>query len=232
MKKILVIEDDFAIRQSVEYALRRAHYEVKTLDSGAEALETIERFAPDLIVLDIMLPGKDGHEIIQELRSKDSSTAVIMISALGESSDKVKGLELGADDYLAKPFSLEELLARIEANLRRTSMQTTQETSFEAGDLILDCARRTLLVSEQSITLRSKEFDVLVELFKAHGNVCTRADLAQKVWGYEYLDSSRTLDVHIRNIRRAIETPSRYNYIKTVHGVGYQLDVRTKEDLV
>lgn len=232
MKKILIIEDDFAIRQSVEFALRRKKYDVKTLDAGTEALATIEAFAPDVILLDIMLPGIDGFEILKKVREHDTHTAIIMVSALGETSDKVKGLAEGADDYLAKPFSLEELIARVEANLRRVekSADATLQRTFSVGDLVLDEAHRSLTVAGNAVELRSKEFDVLAEILRADGAVCTRQDLAQKVWGYEYLDSSRTLDVHIRNIRRAIEDISQYRYIKTIHGVGYQLHVIEQDE--
>lgn len=231
MKKILIIEDDFAIRQSVEYALRRQNYEVKSLDNGRDALDTIKKFAPDLIVLDIMLPGVDGLEIAHEVRSFDTTTAIIIVSALGESSDKVKGLTRGADDYVAKPFALDELLARIEANLRRVSKEasTPKQAVYSFGDVVLDESHRTVSVAGHEVELRSKEFDLLAEIVRADGKVCTRQELAQNVWGYEYLDSSRTLDVHIRNLRRAVEDPSRFTFIKTVHGVGYQLHVVEKE---
>lgn len=232
MKKILIIEDDFAIRQSIEFALRRKDYDVKTLDAGTEALAVIESFAPDIILLDIMLPGVDGLEIVQKVREHDSRTAIIMVSALGESSDKVKGLAQGADDYLSKPFSLDELIARVEANLRRIEKTSTELISrvYSVGDLVLDETHRSLTVAGQTIELRSKEFDVLAEILRADGAVCTRQDLAQNVWGYVYLDSSRTLDVHIRNIRRAIEDVSHFRYIKTIHGVGYQLNVIEQDE--
>lgn len=233
MEKILIIEDDFAIRQSIEYALRRQKYEVKSLDNGSEALKTIKSFEPDLIVLDIMLPGVDGLEIAHEVRAFDATTAIIIVSALGESSDKVKGLAQGADDYVAKPFSLDELLARIEANLRRMhkATSTSKNAVFNFGDAVLDEAHRTVQVAGINIDLRSKEFDLLDEIVRADGKVCTRQELAQNVWGYDYLDSSRTLDVHIRNLRRALEDPSRFTFIKTVHGVGYQLHVTEKSEV-
>lgn len=232
MKKILVIEDDFAIRQSVEYALRRADYEVKSLENGSAALETVRAFEPDLIVLDIMLPGIDGLEIAREVRTFDADTAIIMVSALGESTDKIKGLTQGADDYLAKPFSLDELLARIEANLRRVNHENVSPKlrTFEFGDVVIDEAKRSVSVAGKEVELRSKEFDLLDEIVRADGRVCTRQELARKVWGYEYLDSSRTLDVHIRNVRRSVEGPSQYHFIKTVHGVGYQFILAPKNE--
>lgn len=231
MEKILIIEDDFAIRQSVEYALRRENYEVRSLDSGRDAIKTIEEFAPDLIILDIMLPSVDGLEIARQLRTFDTEVAVIIVSALGESTDKVKGLLTGADDYLAKPFSLDELIARIQVNLRRVKKNGSGKrlTTFEIGDMVLDEAKRTVTVAGELVELRSKEFDLLDEIVRADGRVCTRQELAKNVWGYEYLDSSRTLDVHIRNLRRAVEDPSAYTFIKTVHGVGYQLALSEKE---
>ncbi|MBK5211264.1 MAG: response regulator transcription factor [Coriobacteriia bacterium] len=229
MEKILIIEDDFAIRQSVEFALRRLDYEVKSLAEGTNALSTIEKFAPDLIILDIMLPGMDGFEITERVRETDPHTVILIVSALGESTDKVAGLTLGADDYIPKPFSLEELVARVKANLRRAGSESIPvDKLFEVGDVAINTGTRSVSVGGTAVELRPKEFDLLALIVAAAGDVCTRQEIAEKVWGYEHLTSSRTIDVHVRRLRLLVEDPSRYTFLKTVHGVGYQLSVEEK----
>ena len=220
MPKILIIEDDQSIRQSVDYTLRRAGYDVCAIGDGGEALDAIRDYQPDLIVLDIMLPHVDGLEIAKSLRETDPETAVIMISALGETSERIEGLQVGADDYMSKPFPMDELVARIEANLRRVNRDTNQPIT-EVADLIIDPNRYTVTVGEERVQLRAKEFALLQALVANGDKVSTREYLAEQVWGYEYLASSRTIDVHIRRIRAAIEELSRYHLIETIHGVGY-----------
>jgi len=231
MEKILIIEDDFAIRQSIEFALRRLDYEVKSLAEGTNALSTIKTFAPDLVILDIMLPGMDGFEITERVRETDPHTVILIVSALGESADKVAGLTLGADDYIPKPFSLEELVARVKANLRRAgSVAIPVDKLFEIGDVLIDTGTRSVSVGEVAVELRPKEFDLLALIVAAGGDVCTRQEIAEKVWGYDHLASSRTIDVHVRRLRLLVEEPSRYTFLKTVHGVGYQLSVEEKPE--
>lgn len=230
MKKILIVEDDFAIRSSVEFALRRAGYTVQSLSEGSGALDTIRQFQPDLIVLDVMLPGLDGLAITEQLRTQDAETAIIIISALDADSDKIAGLTLGADDYLPKPFSVEELIARVEANLRRVDPNRhSKKKALEVGDVVIDPVTHTVNVAGAQVELRAKEFDLLYTLFAADGGTCTREELAEEVWGYRHLASSRTIDVHIRRLRLLIEDPSKYTYIKTIHGVGYRLLVEKKD---
>lgn len=228
-KKILVIEDDYAIRHGVEYALRRAGYNVKSIADGSQALTAIEDFSPELIVLDIMLPGLDGHEITEALRKHDQETAIVMMSALGETDDRILGLSLGADDYLPKPFSMDELLARVEVNLRRVRKDTDDdEQPILVGDLRVDPQTREVHVDDKLIDLRSREFDLLYTLLKAGDKVLSREEIAEEVWGQMHLHSSRTIDVHIRRIRLLVEEVSAYTYIKTVHSVGYRIVVEKK----
>lgn len=230
MKKILIVEDDFSIRQSVEFALRRAGYNVQSLSEGAGALDAIKLFAPDLIVLDVMLPGLDGITITEQLRKQDTDTAIVIVSALDQDSDKIAGLTIGADDYLSKPFSIKELLARVEANLRRVNPnRQAQKVVIELGDVIVDPLSRTVTVAGSLVDLRAKEFDLLYTLFSSEGTVYTRELLAEEVWGYKHLASSRTIDVHTRRIRLLIEEPSAFTYIKTIHGIGYRVVVEKKE---
>jgi two-component system response regulator VicR len=229
--RILIIEDDFTIRQSIEFALRRAHFEVKSLGTGTSAPQLIAEFKPDLIILDIMLPGMTGFEIAEAVREKDSETAIIMVSALGEDSDKVAGLMLGADDYVSKPFSMDVLLARVQANLRRVRTEELykQDEVIEVGDLVIDPKSFRVTIAGKPHALRTKEFQLLYILARNHGHLSTRVALAEQVWGYEHIESSRTIDVHIHRLRATIEESSAYRYIQTVHGVGYRF-VAIKKD--
>lgn len=232
MARILIIEDDFTIRQSIEYALRRTGYEVKSLNTGTGAPQIIGEFAPDLIVLDLMLPGMSGFEIAEAVRAKDTETAIIMVSALDENEDKLAGFSLGADDYVSKPFSMEELLARIQANLRRvdTSSFAKSDEILHVGDLVIDPRSYKVTVAGEPVTLRTKEFQLLYTLARNLEQLSTREELAQTVWGYEHLSSSRTIDVHIRRLRALIEELSDYDYIQTVYGQGYRF-VPTKKEV-
>lgn len=232
MSRILVVEDDPIIRQTVEYALRRAGFDVKSATDGQQALHTFERFHPDLVLLDLMLPGMDGYETAQHIRETDSETAIIMVTALDSAADKVKGLDAGADDYITKPFSMEELLARVRANLRRVRAREvlSQDATIEVGDLVVEPAAFRASVRGQAVRLRLKEFQLLVALARREGRLCTRQMLAEEVWGYEHLTSSRTIDVHIRRLRQAVEEPSAYLYIHTVHGMGYRFEPVPKDE--
>ena len=272
-QRILVIEDDFAIRNSVEFALRRAGYRVETLSSGEAALATVRDFDPDLILLDIMLPVKSGHEICEELRQIDQSVAIIMVSALGEADDRIAGLRLGADDYVSKPFSLDELLERVRANLRRSSknrsavvnagdtvLQVLRYGSVNAssvaagadggsnseGDgggssdeqadttdlLVIDPHTREVTICGNSLSLRAKEFALLYALASHPNEVLSREFLTSEVWGHDYLQSSRTIDVHMRRLRALLAQHAAPEYLRTVHGVGYRFvsDAGTSED--
>ncbi len=233
MATILIVEDDPIIRQTVEYALRRAGFTVHSTGDGAAALDLAEKVAPELVLLDLMLPGADGYEIAERLRATDRETAIIMVTALDTERDKVRGLDAGADDYITKPFSMEELLARVRANLRRVRARETlsDDRRIEVGDLVIEPRSFRASVAGQPARLRLKEFQLLLTLAKHAGELCTRQILAEEVWGYEHLPSSRTIDVHIRRLRQAIEEPSEYIYVHTVHGMGYRFEPAKKSEI-
>jgi DNA-binding response OmpR family regulator len=230
---ILVVEDDPIIRQTVEYALKRAGFAVHAVADGSDALDAAASVHPDLVLLDLMLPGMDGYEIAERMRVSDKETAIVMVTALDTERDKVRGLDAGADDYITKPFSMEELLARVRANLRRVRTRETlnDDRAIELGDLIIEPKSFRVSVAGKQVKLRLKEFQLLVALARREGQLATRQILAEEVWGYEHLPSSRTIDVHIRRLRQAIEDPSEYVYIHTVHGMGYRFETVAKSDM-
>jgi DNA-binding response OmpR family regulator len=230
LSRILVVEDDPIIRTTVEYALKRAGFETLTSGNGAEGLALAQRESPDLIVLDLMLPGLDGYRFAEEVRRTDSETAIIMVTALDQDRDKVRGLDAGADDYLTKPFSMDELLARVRANLRRVRERAVlaADEIIEIGDLVIEPSELRVEVSGVPAQLRLKEFQLLLALARNQGSLMSRQRLASEVWGYDFLPTSRTIDVHIRRLRQAIEEPSAYTYVQTVHGVGYRFEPRPK----
>jgi DNA-binding response OmpR family regulator len=230
LSSILVVEDDPIIRQTVSYALKRAGFDVTSAGDGSEALSLAEKTRPDLVLLDLMLPGIDGYQIAERLRASDKEVAIVMVTALDQERDKVRGLDAGADDYITKPFSMDELLARVRANVRRVRQRETLATdvTIEAGDLVLEPKSYKATVAGQQVSLRLKEFQLLLTLARHAGRLCTRQLLAEEVWGYEHLASSRTIDVHIRRLRQAVEEPSAFRYIHTVHGMGYRFEVIEK----
>ncbi len=228
--KVLIVEDDPIIRQTVEYALRRAGFETLAAADGVEGLDLSIAQLPDLILLDLMLPGIDGYTFAEQLRRKDKDVAIIMVTALDQERDKVRGLDSGADDYITKPFSMEELLARVRANLRRVRERKVLavEKVIETGDLVIEPAQVRVSVAGEPARLRLKEFQLLVALASHPGLLMSRQRLASEVWGYDFLPSSRTIDVHIRRLRQAVEEPSGFEYIHTVHGVGYRFEPTPK----
>ncbi len=232
MATILVVEDDPIIRQTVEYALKRAGFTVHAVADGGDALAAAETVRPDLVLLDLMLPTMDGYQIAERLRAEDKETAIVMVTALDTERDKVRGLDAGADDYITKPFSMEELLARVRANLRRVRTKETlaDDTRIEVGDLVLEPRSFRASVAGAPVKLRLKEFQLLLSLARREGQLATRQLLAEEVWGYEHLPSSRTIDVHIRRVRQAIEDPSEYLYVHTVHGMGYRFEPVLKSE--
>jgi len=227
---ILVVEDDPIIRRTVDYALRRAGFTTRVSGDGVEALAMAQNEAPDLILLDLMLPGIDGFEFAQRIRRTDREVAIIMVTALSQESDTVRGLDAGADDYITKPFSTEELLARVRANLRRVRERAVLEAddTIEIGDLVIEPSQLRVQVAGAPARLRLKEFQLLLALAREPGRLMTRQKLAQEVWGYDHLASSRTIDVHIRRLRQAVEDVSAFDYIQTVHGAGYRFEARPK----
>ncbi|HVJ48210.1 response regulator transcription factor [Desulfitobacterium sp.] len=225
MAVILVVDDEEPIQELLKFNLEKEGYTVLMAFDGPSALKTIEEKLPDLVILDVMLPGMDGLEVCNQLRqdSKVRDIPVIMLTAKMEEIDKVLGLELGADDYLTKPFSPRELLARIRARLRRIKPQT-QENELIRGDLKIDLNRYQVLVRGEEVELTPKEFELLRVLAIHPGKVYSRDELLERVWGYDYAGDTRTVDVHVRHLRQKVEKDSANPvYIETLRGIGYRL---------
>ena len=208
--------------------MQREGYSVRHVADGARAMAAVDSFHPDLVVLDVMLPNRDGLEICRELRATHGGTSVIMLTARGEETDKILGLGLGADDYVTKPFSPGELVARVKAVLRRT-MATADPTPAEtirAGDLRIDLATRRVLRGDVSLDLTAKEFDLLAHMAAHPGRVYTRESLLRDVWGYDFYGDDSTVTVHVRRLREKLEPdPAKPRYLTTVWGVGYRFEV-------
>jgi len=226
--KILVVEDDRNLLDTLKYNLRREGYEAMTATDGAEALDVARRQKPDLIILDIMLPKLSGFEVCRILR-KEMTVPVLMLTAKDQEVDKIVGLEIGADDYMTKPFSMRELLARLGAMLRRADMAAAQLASerkvVKIGDLEIDFGRHQASCRGSRLDLTPKEYDLLAFLATNKGLVFSRDQLLDKVWGYEYAGNTRTVDVHIRWLRQKIESdPAKPTRLVTVRGAGYKLE--------
>jgi DNA-binding response OmpR family regulator len=221
-KRVLVVDDEPKIVEVVGDYLRSAGFSVTTAADGERAVALARARPPDLVVLDLGLPGLDGLDVARDLR-RTSPVPIIMLTARREETDRVLGLELGADDYLVKPFSPRELLARVRAVLRRTEGPSTERERFVVGDLVVDTGRRQVTVGDREIELTATEFDLLVELARQPGRVFTRAQLLDAIHGVAVESYERTVDAHIKNIRRKLEPdPHRPRYLLTVHGVGYR----------
>lgn len=230
MKKILVIEDEPNIRELILYNLKTNGYQALAAEDGIMGITMVHREKPDLILLDIMLPGKDGYEICKELREEGNNTPIIMITAKAEETDKVMGLEYGADDYISKPFGIREMMARIKAVLRRFEVVPKQEETKErvsvitVDDLVIDIDCHEVRVDDRQIELTLKEFELLKFLVENRGHVFTRDQLLNNVWGIDYMGETRTVDVHIRHLRQKLSNgESEDSYIKTVRGKGYKV---------
>lgn len=223
MTRILLVDDEATLRETLQYALGKEGYDVVTSADGLEALRMAREEEPDLIILDLMLPELDGLSVCRAIR-KEQDTPIIMLTARTGEMDRIVGLESGADDYVVKPFSLGELLARVRAVLRRAPQARRQDV-LESGDLRLDLIARRVTLAGRELPLTPKEFDLLAALMQNAGIVLSRDLLLTKVWGYDYLGDSRTVDVHIRWLREKIETdPSNPERIQTVRGVGYRFE--------
>jgi two-component system, OmpR family, response regulator len=227
VNKILIVEDDPNLLETLKYNLKKESYDVVTAADGEQAVEAARKEKPDLIFLDVMLPKLSGFEVCRILR-KEMSTPIMMLTAKVDETDKVVGLEIGADDYITKPFSMRELIARVRAMLRRTQITETlpiQDKSIIIGNLRVSIESHQVLLKDVILDLKPKEFDLLVFLAKNRGIVFSRDQLLEKVWGYEYAGDTRTVDVHIRWLRQKIEVdPGNPKYLITVRGTGYKLE--------
>ena len=225
-KRILVVDDEEHIVELIKFNLEKNGYKVITADNGKDALEIAKEQHPDLVLLDLMLPGIDGLEVCKEIRKEASisNMPIIMITAKGEELDKILGLELGADDYITKPFSVRELIARSKAILRRTTVKY-EDNNFKFGDITIDFQKHEVKKDGEKIELTLKEFELLEILIKNKGRVMTRDFLLDKIWGYEYVGETRTVDVHVRHLRQKVEKDDKNPvYIQTIRGIGYKFN--------
>jgi len=221
MPKVLIVDDEKSIVELARLYLTKAGYEVISAADGAEALKKVRAQRPDLVILDIMLPEVDGWEVCRRLRQSGDDVPIIMLTARGDDVDRIVGLELGADDYVVKPFNPRELVARVRAVLRRYEAGLKPTKAIALGDLRIDQERREVRVKDELITLRAKEFDLLAYLARNRGLVLSRDQILDAVWGYDYYGDTRTVDVHIAHLRDKLAGSG--VAIETVWGVGYKL---------
>jgi len=232
-EKILVVDDEISLQETLAYNLKKEGYEVIVAGDGTAAIDLARSNKPDLIILDVMLPGLDGFEVCRILR-QESNTPVLMLTARDDEIDRVVGLEVGADDYLAKPFSMRELIARVKALLRRvrlireevgTAAQEAQTRLLTFGNLTIDIIRREVKLDDAVLSLKPKEYELLTFMGQHRGQVLTRQLILERVWGWDFVGDSRTVDVHIRWLREKIETiPENPERIVTVRGAGYRFE--------
>lgn len=228
-EKILIVDDEEHILELLKFNVKNAGYDVITANNGIEAVKLVKSEKPALVLLDLMLPGMDGYDVCKEIkRDKEiKNTSIIMLTAKGEELDKILGLELGADDYITKPFSVRELLARVKAVLRRGSINDheKEEEHYNNNRLKVDFERREVLINNERIDMTLKEFELLEILIKNKGKILKREVLLDKIWGYEYIGETRTVDVHIRYLRKKIEEDDKSpKLIETIRGVGYRFN--------
>jgi two-component system response regulator RegX3 len=222
--RILLVEDEEALAESVRYSLEREGFEVVLAVDGRRALERFRTAEPDLVVLDLMLPEMSGLDVCRSIRA-DSTVPIIMVTAKDSEADKVAGLELGADDYVTKPFSVRELVSRIRAHLRRRSMGATlpPQDLLEGGPVMLDVGRHEVRVDGEMVPFPPKEFELLEALLRRRGRLLTREFLIEEIWGADYVGDTKTLDVHVKRVRRKIEPdPHEPVHLVTVRGLGYK----------
>jgi DNA-binding response OmpR family regulator len=235
-EKILVVEDEPSLQETLVYNLKRQGYAVEAAGDGQLALEAARRSKPDLVVLDILLPGLDGFEVCKLLR-QESSVPILMLTARDDEIDRVVGLEVGADDYLTKPFSMRELLARVKAQLRRTQLVRAELEKVQAaedgptlatlsfGELVINQGRREVTLAGQVLALKPQEYDLLVFFAEHRGQMLSREFILERVWGWDYIGDSRTVDVHVRWLRQKLEkNPASPERIVTVRGGGYRFE--------
>jgi two-component system alkaline phosphatase synthesis response regulator PhoP len=229
-RQLLLVEDDPTLRQALAFNLTREGYDVATAADGEAGLDAARSDRLDLILLDVMLPGMSGVEVLRVLRREGVTTPVIVLSAKGDEIDRVVGLKVGADDYVAKPFSRPELLARIEAVLRRQRREPDEPERREAlsfGTVHIDVARREVSVDGEHVHLTTKEFDLLAHMASNPGRIFTRDQLLARIWGYDYLGDGRTVDVHVSWLRGKLRGRDGHNHFRTVRGVGYAFAPRS-----
>jgi len=233
-EKILVVEDEPALQETLVYNLEKQGYSVKAVGDGRQAVETARSFQPDLILLDIMLPGLDGFEICKILR-REMSVSILMLTARDDEIDRVVGLEVGADDYISKPFSMRELMARVKSQLRRTQIirdemekiRTSEQSpkSLTFDNLVVNLSRREVTLDGEILAMKPQEYDLLVFFAEHKGQMLSREFILERVWGWEYVGDSRTVDVHVRWLRQKIEPdPAKPVRIVTVRGGGYRFE--------
>ncbi len=231
MKKILIVDDEESIRTLLSYNLAQSNFETITAEDGEEAIQKIVAEQPDLVLLDLMLPKIDGIDVCKQLRHDNNRVPIIMLTARGEEPDKILGLEIGADDYMTKPFSPREVIARVKAVLRRThdadsSMnRTSVNATLTEGDLIVYPERYEATLKGETLSLTPKEFELLVYFMRHKNRVLTRDQLLQAVWDYSFVGDTRIVDVHVSHLREKIEENTRKpRYIKTIRGIGYKFE--------
>ncbi len=229
-QKILIVDDDVNIAELISLYLTKECYETKMVHDGESALRELQIFQPNLILLDLMLPGMDGYQVCREIRTK-SQIPIIMLSAKGEVFDKVLGLELGADDFIVKPFDTKELVARVKANLRRCQQVITEQSKpvdakiVEYPDLVINQSNYSVLYQGHTVEMPPKELELLYFLASSPNQVFTREQLLDHIWGYEYIGDTRTVDVHIKRLREKIKDHPRWS-LSTVWGIGYKFETR------
>ena len=234
---ILIVEDEPSLQETLAYNLEKQGYAVESVGNGRTALETARRLRPDLVLLDIMLPGLDGVEVCKTLRREDFQFPIIMLTARDDEIDRVVGLEIGADDYLTKPFSMRELIARVKAQLRRTQVireelerikldvPSEKQEVLTLGNLIINITRREVMLNDAPLALKPQEYDLLLFFAEHKGHMLSREFVLERVWGWDYVGDSRTVDVHVRWLRQKIETdPANPTRIVTVRGGGYRFE--------
>ena len=233
-EKILVVDDEISLQETLAYNLKKEGYEIETAGDGTTAIDLARAKKPDLIILDIMLPGLDGFEVCRILR-QETNTPVLMLTARDDEIDRVVGLEVGADDYLAKPFSMRELIARVKALLRRVRLireevdskaqETEQPKQLTFGNLVIDITRREVRIDDKVVPFKPKEYELLTFMGQHKGQVLTRELILERVWGWDFVGDSRTVDVHVRWLREKIEvSPEKPQRIITVRGAGYRFE--------
>lgn len=223
MKRILIVEDEDKLSRVIQLELQYENYETAIADNGKDALRLIEEETWDLVLLDIMIPHLSGLEVLRRVRRKDKATPIILLTARDEVHDKVSGLDLGANDYVTKPFQIEELLARVRVHLRNQQPQAQQLEKIEINDLSVEIATREVLREGKPIELTPREFDLLVYLMKNKNIVLNREQILEQVWGYDYFGDTNVVDVYIRYLRQKVDRPFTSAYIQTVRGVGYTM---------